>query len=137
MEITANISLKELRKKEQEQKELKQREICEAYAAERFGIEKLNKLTAENKGLWFLVVWNEFGDQVEVLALMKPVTRQVLSYASTKMTDEGLYGYLETAMRDCFIDGDMSIIEDDNYFLPASNSFQKIMEGKKTSLLKR
>jgi hypothetical protein len=76
-------------------------------------------------------------NNIEALALMKPITRHILSYASTKITDEGLYAFLEAAMNECFVEGDRCIIDDDEYFIPAANSFNKILEGKKASLLKR
>jgi len=48
-----------------------------------------------------------------------------------------LYAFLEAAMRECFIEGDKEILDDDEYFIPAANAFNKILEGKKASLLKR
>jgi len=68
---------------------------------------------------------------------MKPVDRAILSYAVSKMEDGGLYDYLGACMNECFLDGDRDILDDDNYFIPAANSFNKMLEGKKVNLLKR
>ncbi len=134
---TEQFSLKSMRLKDKEKTEKAEQEICEAYAQEKYTNEQLEKLSKENKGLWYLIVWNEAGTAVEAMALMRPITRVILGYATTKMTDSGLYGFLEAAMRECWVDGDERILDDDEFFLPASNSFNKIVEGKKSSLLKR
>lgn len=130
-------SIKEIRKREAEEKEKKLREQCEAYAVEKHSKEQLAKWSNENKGLWFLPVMDEDGEKIEALAIMRPITRSILSYASTKIQDEGLYEFLEAAMRECFVAGDQVILDDDNYFIPAANQFNKILEGKKAALLKR
>ena len=132
-----NSSLKAIRKKEDEEAEKQLRIKCEAYAVEHFlGAEELVKLSNKHKGLWYLPILDEEGD-VDKLALFKPIDRNILSYASTKVQDEGLYIFLEACMRECWIDGDKEIIDDDAYFLPAANQFNKIIDGKKAALLKR
>lgn len=108
---------------------------CEAIAKAKFG-DQLDKWQKEYKGLWFLPIYDDEGE-VEKIAIMKPITRQILGYASTKITEEGLYAFLEAAMRECMIAGDDEVLEDDEYFIPAANAFNKILEGKKAALLKR
>lgn len=136
-ETTKGASVKEIRKREAERKEKELREQCEALAIEKFTKAKLGQWSNENKGLWFLPVMDETGEKIEALAIMRPITRSILSYASTKIQDEGLYEFLEAAMRECFVAGDEVILNDDNYFIPAANQFNKILEGKKAALLKR
>ncbi len=133
---TNKNSLKALRKIEKQEEENILKAKCEALASERYGVEELKKMSNANKGIWYLPVSNEDGE-IEALALMKPIDRHILSYASTKMTEEGLYAFLESAMRSCFIVGDEKIMDDDEYFIPAANVFNKILEGKNASLLKR
>ena len=116
---------------------MKQRAECEAFAIERFGEQRIKELSNANKGLWYLPVYDEEGESIERLALMKPIDRNILSYASTKISDEGLYAFLESCMAECFVEGDRDIIDDDKYFLPASTAFNKILEGRKAAMLKR
>jgi hypothetical protein len=134
---TRGASTKQRRKREAEQKEKELRELCEAYAVGKHTEAQLKKWSVENKGLWYLPVLDEEGEKIEALAIMRPITRTILSYATTKIEQEGLYEFLEAAMRECFVAGDMIIIDDDNYFIPAANQFNKILEGKKAALLKR
>jgi hypothetical protein len=86
--------------------------------------------------LWFLPVLDDEGN-VECLGIMRPITRSILSYASTKIQDEGLYEFLEAAMRECWIEGDTRILDEDEFFIPCSQQFNKILEGKKAALVKR
>lgn len=130
-------SIKEIRKREREQQEKELREKCEAICQEKYGKEKMAGWSNANKGLWFLPVFDETGEKIEGLGIMKPITRSILSYASTKIQDEGLYEFLEAAMRQCWIEGDSFILEDDAYFIAAANQFNKILEGKKAALVKR
>jgi len=136
-ETKKGASIKEIRKREAVQKEKDLHARCEALAVERFTKETMVKWSNENKGLWFLPVLDETGEEIEGIAIMRPITRAILSYASTKIQDEGLYEFLEAAMRECFVAGDDFILDDDNYFIPAANQFNKILEGKKAALLKR
>jgi hypothetical protein len=136
-ETKKGASVKEIRKREAEQREKELRERCETLAIERYTKEKIAKWSNANKGLWFLPILDEDGEKIEALAIMRPITRSILSYASTKIQDEGLYEFLEVAMRECFVEGDQCILDDDNYFIPAANQFNKILEGKKAALLKR
>ena len=130
-------SIKEIRERERREQETVLREKCQALANERYGEEQVVKWSNQNKGLWYLPVLDESGEGIEAMALMKPINRHILSYASTKITDEGLYAFLEQCMRECFIAGDDFIIEDDEYFIPAAMKFNAILEGKKAALLKR
>jgi len=130
-------SIKEIRERERREEETALREKCQALANERYGEEQVVKWSNQHKGLWYLPVLDESGEDIEALALMKPINRHILSYASTKITDEGLYAFLEQCMRECFIAGDDFIIEDDEYFIPAAMKFNAILEGKKAALLKR
>ena len=132
-------SLKEIRERDEK---AKQKEIiakCEAKAIERLGdAEKLKQFSNKHGGIWYLPIIDEAGN-IEKLAIFKPIDRNILSYASTKMQDEGLYAFLESAMNECILKdySDMEIIEDDEYFLPASTQFNKLIEGKKAYMLKR
>lgn len=130
-------SIKQIRKAETEKKEMELRAKCEAIAIEKFTEKQMKQWSNDNKGLWFLPCLDEAGENIEKLAIMKPITRSILSYASTKIQDEGLYEFLEAAMEQCFVAGDREIMDDDNYFIPAANQFNKILEGKKAALLKR
>lgn len=137
-------TVKEMKARAQAAKDAEIKQKCEAIAIERLGsLDALVKLSNQHKGLWFLPIVTEDGE-IEKLALMRPIDRTILSYASTKLGDDGgLYDFLEAGMRECIITddnkliSDMEIIEDDDYFIPAANSFNKILEGKKASLLKR
>jgi len=130
-------SIKEIRERERKESETKLREQCQELAYERYGEEQVIKWSNLHKGLWYLPVMDESGENIEAIALMKPITRHILSYASTKISDEGLYAFLEQCMRECFIEGDTSILDDDDYFIPAAMKFNAILEGKKAALLKR
>jgi hypothetical protein len=130
-------SIKEIRERERKDQETQLREKCQALAYERYSEEQVIKWSNQNKGLWYLPVLDETGENIEAMALMKPINRHILSYASTKITDEGLYAFLEQCMRECFITGDAFIMDDDEYFIPAAMKFNAILEGKKAALLKR
>lgn len=132
-----NEDLKKRLAREKAETAEKLKEKCSALANERFGEETMKKWSNEHKGLWFLPVCNNDTGEIEKLAIMKPITRTTLNYASTKITDEGLYSFLEACMRECWVDGDKDILEDDEYFIPAAGTFNKIIEGKTASLLKR
>src|SRR5215216_3927837 len=94
-------SIKEIRERERKDQETRLREKCQALAYERYGEEQIIQWSNQNKGLWYLPVMDETGDNIEAIALMKPINRHILSYASTKITDEGLYAFLEQCMREC------------------------------------
>lgn len=130
-------TVKEIRDRERKEEETRLRELCQQLAYERYGEDQVIKWSNQHKGLWYLPVMDESGDNIEAIALMKPITRNILSYASTKISDEGLYAFLEQCMRECFITGDNSILDDDDYFIPAAMKFNAILEGKKAALLKR
>lgn len=133
-------SLKVIRAREQKEKDDAIKEKCEALAISRMGgdVNTLLKLSNANKGIWYLPILDEEGG-IEKMAILRPVDRHILSYASTKMETEGLYIFLECALREC-IHADFSdpeILDDDDYFLPAAGQFNKIIEGKKAHMLKR
>jgi len=132
-------SLKEIRKREKATKEAALRAKCEALAIERYGEDTIKKLSNQHKGLWYLSVEGDEEGVIEALAIMKPIDRHILSYASTKIDGEGLYAFLESAMREVMLPeySDAVIIDDDEYFIPAANTFNKILEVKKATLLKR
>lgn len=109
---------------------------CEELAKERYGADKVVQWSNQFKGLFYMPILND-NEEIEKMAVLKPIDRNILSFASTKISDAGLYAFLEACMRECWIDGDTCILEDDEYFIPAANSFNKILEGKKASLLKR
>lgn len=132
-------SLKAIRDREKAEKDAAIKQKCEALAISRVGSEdEFKKLSNTHKGIWFLPVLDD-NDEVELLLVLKPIDRNIISYASSKLEDEGISGYVEAAMRECTIKNisDMQIIDDDEYFVSAFTKFHKIMEGKKTALLKR
>lgn len=132
-------SLKEIRDRDRKEKEAEIKTMCEAIAVERLGgHEALIKLSNKHQGIWYLPIMDDEGG-IEKMAILKPIDRHILSFASTKMEDEGLYIFLEAAMRQCFHEefSDMEILDDDKYFLPASGQFNKLIEGKKAFMLKR
>jgi hypothetical protein len=136
-EIKKGESVKQIRERERKEKEKKLHEECVKLSNERYTEPQMKKWSIEHQGLWFLPVMDETGEKIEALAIMRPITRSILSYASTKIQDEGLYEFLEAAMRECFVEGDKTILDNDEYFIPAANQFNKILEGKKAALLKR
>lgn len=136
---SSSNTLKEIKDREKAEKESSVRQLCENLASERAGSqEALVALSNKNKGLWYLPALTDDGG-IEKLLVMKPIDRNILSFASTKISDEGLYAFLEAAMRECVIPelSDKEMMEDDEYFISAANSFNKIMDGKKTMLVKR
>jgi hypothetical protein len=135
-ETKKGASIKEIRKRDNEKKEQELRLKCEEFAVEKYTKEQLVNWSNKFKGIWFLPILGEEGN-IEMLGIMQPITRSILSYASTKIQDEGLYEFLEAAMRECWIDGDTRILDEDDYFIPASQQFNKILEGKKAALVKR
>lgn len=134
IQTTNKNSLKDIREKRKQEEEQKLRDLCEKSAIDKFGESKLAAWRKEFGSLWFLPILKE--DEVEKLAVMKPITRTALSYAASKLEDDGLYGFLESCMRECWIDGDNEILDDDEYFIPASMKFNKILEGKTAAFLK-
>lgn len=141
-------TLKELKKRESAEKDAKLKTDCEALAVSLIGDDEIKKMSNVNKGLWYMPVINEDGS-IECMAIMKPIDRHILSFASTKIEDEGLYTFLEQCMREVFVAGiqpdktivktpdECIIITDDEYFIPSAMKFNKIMEAKKVGFLKR
>ena len=133
---TNGQSIKAIRERARQSEEKELREKCEAWAVEKFGEQQIKQWSNQNKGLWYLPIVDDDGN-IEACLILKPINRHILSYASTKIDDEGLYVFLEACMRECFVEGDMVVIEEDDYFIPAAMKFNKILEGKKAALLKR
>jgi hypothetical protein len=131
-------SLKEIRAVEKKAKDAEVKEQCERLAFERYGEETVKQWSNKYKGLFYLPVWSEEDEAaIEKMAVLKPVDRHILSFASTKIEDEGLYTFLEAVLRECWVDGDKEILDNDEYFIPAAQSLNKIVQGKKTALVKR
>jgi hypothetical protein len=136
---TATSTLKELKEKERKEREAIERQKCEEYATRKAGdASKLVEFSNKYKGLWYLPAFDD-QDNIEMMLVLKPINRNILSLASTKLEDGGLYVFLETAMRECIIEdlSDMDMMEIEDYFIPAAMQFQKIMEGKRVSMVKR
>lgn len=146
---THGKSLKAIREKEKKEKEAALKELCNALAYEKLDEQKIIKWSNANQGLWYLPILDDDGN-IETMLILKPITRHVLGYATTKITEEGLYAFLEVGMRECFVasiepDGSVvedagkgvKIIDDDEYFLPAADKFNNIIQGKKAALVKR
>lgn len=133
----SRLSLKQMREKEQKEKQETIRQLCEALAIERFGEEKIKQLSNQHKGLWYLPVLDDEETSVLKLAIMRPIDRHILSHASTKLTDDGLYTFLEVCMRECMVLGDYDILDEDEYFIPAAQVFNKMIESKKVAFVKR
>lgn len=134
IQSTNKTSLKAIREARKQEEDQRLRELCEKTAIARFGEDKLAEWRKQFGSLWFLPILKD--EEVEKFAVMKPITRTALSYAASKLEDDGLYGFLESCMRECWIDGDAEILDDDEYFIPASMKFNKILEGKTAAFLK-
>ena len=130
------LTVKEMRQKEAQEKSEALRKACEALAVERYTKDQVVLWSNTHGGLFYLPLLDE-NEQIEKLAILKPINRHTLSYASTKMEDEGLYAFLEVVMRECWLGGDQEIIDDDVYFLPAAGKLNKMIEGKKAAFVKR
>lgn len=133
---TNGQTVKDIKRKEQEALDAKIKEACQKLAYEKYTEEQVIKWSNQNKGLFYLPVLDKDGNIIK-LAIMKPINRHILSYASTKLTDGGLYEFLEACMRECWIAGDDEILNDDEFFIPSANTFNKILEGYKAHMLKR
>ncbi len=129
-------TMKEMQKLEKEKEAKALLEKCNARADELYGAKAMAQWSNANQGLWFLPIIDEEGN-IEKMMIFKKIDRNILSYASTKLETDGAYVFIEQCMRDCYIAGDMEIIEDDDYFLPAMSKFQAMIEGKKAAMLKR
>ncbi|RXK57569.1 hypothetical protein ESA94_20435 [Lacibacter luteus] len=137
---TNKSTIKEIRERERKEKEDLIKSKCEELAIQKLGSkEALVQLSNKYKGLWYLPILDENEEEIIKLLILKPIDRHILSYASTKIEDEGLYIFLEAAMNECVIKehSDMDVITEDEYFIPAANKFNKILEGKKAFMVKR
>ena len=132
---TKGESLKEIKIRQRKEKEAELLAKCEAFAADKYGKDKLDEYRKKYDCIWFMSVMDE-EDNIDALAIMRPVNRHILSFASTKITDDGMYGFLEQCMRECWLEGDMRILDEEEYFVPASQEFNKIIESKKVVFLK-
>lgn len=137
MTETKPLTVKEIRKREAEEKATKLREQCEAYAKERFTEKTIVEASNKYGGLFYLPILSEDETTIEKFAVFTPINRHVLSYASTKLADGGMYVFIEQVMRDTFLFGDMEIIDDDAYFLSAAEVINKIIDAKKAAFVKR
>ncbi len=131
------LTVKEIRKREAEEKNAKLRSMCEAYAKERFTEKAVIEASNKHGGLFYLPILNDDETEIEKFAAFSPINRHVLSYATTKLADGGMYVFIEQVMRDTFVFGDMEIIDDDKYFLSAAEVINKIIDAKKAAFVKR
>lgn len=129
-------NFKNIRERERRQKDDEIRQQCEAHAIATFGQDEIVKLSNKHKGLFYLPIFDEDGD-IDKMAIFKPINKDVLNFASTKIESDGLYTFIEVCMRECWLEGDKEILEENEYFLPAANQFNKIIDGKKAALVKR
>ncbi len=135
----AKRTLKQIREEEKKVIETALKEKCEAYAEAKYTKEQIVRWSNEHQGLWFLPVLDEDGE-IFKLSIMKPINRHILSHASTKLEDEGLYVFLEACMRECLVNDDEEgqfVLEDEESFISGSMEFNKILKGRKVGLLKR
>lgn len=130
-------TLKQMREKEQKERQDRIKSLCEEYAKTNYGEEQITKWEKQHKAVWYLSVLNEDETAILKLAIMRPIDRHILSHASTKLTDDGLYTFLETCMRECWIEGDQEIVDNDEYFIPAAQTFNSMIESKKVAFVKR
>jgi len=130
-------SMKELQERERKELEKKYHELCNAKAIELHGEKTLKQWSMEYQGLWYLYILDDKEEAIEKYCVMKSINRGILSFATTKIADQGLYAFLEECMRQCFIAGDTEILDKDEYFIPAAMKFNAILEGKKAGLVKR
>lgn len=130
-----NGSLRDMRERKRLEEEALQLAQAEAAAVEKYGAEQIAAWRKQYGAIWFMTFLSE-GKEVEKIAIFRPIDRQVLSFAASKMEDDGLYGFLEQGMRECWLAGDEEVLEDDNYFIPAAQKFNKIIEGKQVAFLK-
>lgn len=69
------------------------------------------------------------------LAYLKPVTRQTLAAAGAVAGSDS-YKYSAIIMRDCWLDGDMDIQENDTLFLNAMRQLDALLEWKEAEIKK-
>lgn len=69
------------------------------------------------------------------VAYLKPVTRQALAMA-TALADRDPYKYNAIILRECWLDGDMEIQEDDSLFLNAMRQLDQLVEFKEAEIKK-
>lgn len=122
-----------MREKEAASREAALKVQAEELAKARYGV-KLDEWRKAYRNVWFLII--ESDGQIDKMAVMKPINRHILSFASAKIEDAGLYSFLEACMRETWLDGDAELLDDDNYFIPASMQFNKMIEGKKATFVK-
>jgi hypothetical protein len=69
------------------------------------------------------------------IGYFKKPNRVVISLASTKVKENPM-GYIETILENTFIGGSREIIENDDYFLAAMSTAEKMIEIKTAELVK-
>lgn len=69
------------------------------------------------------------------LAYLKPVTRQTMAAAGAVAGNDP-YKYSAIIMRDCWLDGDMEIQENDTLFLNAMRQLDALLEWKEAEIKK-
>ena len=131
-------TLKQIKERERKEKEIDLRNRCRDYAIAKYGEEQVVKWSNASKGLWYMPALND-NDEIEKLAIMKPIDRHILSHASTKIEDEGLYIFLEACMRECLVNNDEEgnfLLDDEEAFISGAMKFNKILETRKTAFVK-
>lgn len=131
-------TLKQIKERERKEKEALLLAKCRAYAIAKYGEEQIIKWSNGNGGLWYMPALSD-DDEIEKLAIMRPINRHILSHASTKIEDEGLYIFLEACMRECLVNTDEEgnfLLDDEEAFISGAMKFNKILETRKTAFLK-
>lgn len=91
--------------------------------------EQIKGLKAANpKGIYAV----EVGDHV---AYFRNPTRQDINIAASQLDQDNPIDYFENIMRETFIDGSQSVIDEDELYLGALNQVRKKIEGSKAVLV--
>lgn len=83
---------------------------------------------AEHKELFSIEVDGHVG-------YFKKPNRQVIALATSKIKDNPL-GYIETILENTFVGGSREVIENDDFFLAAVTTAEKLIEIKTAELVK-
>lgn len=121
---------------EHKAEEAKLKAEYEAYAVKKYTAEQIAKWSNAHKGIFYLALQDENGKIIK-FAVMKKITREILDYATEKLQSAGLYVFLESVMREVWLEGDSEILDDDEYFIPAAQQINKMLEGHTAKLVKR
>ena len=96
----------------------------------------IGQATPEQIEAWKKEHKDLFSIQVEGhVGYFKKPGRQVIAVASTRVKDNPL-GYVETILENTFVGGSREIIENDDYFLAAMTTAEKLIEIKTADLVK-